>query len=216
MKLAIQMLEDKYNENFIVFKKGNRTGKLFDENYMVIAAPSYDENMKFRATIAFDQSYLSDEYISRTICNRMEKNMEKLLHSSLPNLGIKIGCSNKYIASTTDSSIALEEFLKLEPSATFTIYLVIDIQTLEQMSSEKFYNALQNALKNFPTISGHIKIYIDTEETLLQFLEWKKEYANIGAAFDEIVEDAFELSIAYKNNNLELDLSAFQDIFDQV
>lgn len=214
-KTAEKMLKEKYNEEFVTYSVGGRWGTLTNSTFTAICSPKDNPDLKFKAEIDKDGAYMLDEYVSRKVSAKVEESLEKSLKSTAGSFAIKVGATNKSIDSK-NSNMSIEEYLKTKGDPGFAIYIVLDKDSLEGVSSNLLYNSLNSMIDSIPKFKGSMRIYFATKDVLNSTREYLKENANIDSNFQEILKNSKNIYSQVNDGILQISLEEFQGKFKEV
>jgi hypothetical protein len=202
-KLAKDLLQEKYEDEFVVYSIGNSWGTLTEDTFTALSYEKNSPTVRFEATVAKDGSYLIDEYIRRKISDEMEKRMLDVMQNSSFNIGLKVGPDIK-IVDSNNTNMTVEEYMKLAPNLGFRFYVVTDAKNLSDNEARELVDVLSRSVQEYSNINGSMDLYFSSTSTLDQFNDYIKKNPNADSGMFEILEEANHEQHDITNSTLEL------------
>ena len=190
IKTAELLLEEKYGEDFTVTSYEGQ--EMMADYYSVSAYAKSHPKLPFEANVSEDGTSVSDDYVSRRVCeaisDQVAANITVLPCKYYVHTGIMSGES-----VCSDPNISIEEFAtKWEPNNRYYVYLYIskEIEHVDS-SSEIIYNALKEALKGIPEISGTMSVYISNDSVIEKVHVYVTTNTGLYNDYFEIAQDDY-------------------------
>lgn len=202
-KLAEELLQEKYGEEFVVYSVGNSWGTLTEDTFTALSYEKTSPTVRFEAKVAKDGSYLIDEYISRKISDEMENKMLEVIKDSPFTIALKVGPDIK-IVDSNHSDMSVDEYMKQVPKLGFRFYVVTDAKNLSAEEASEMLDLLSRSIQLYPVINGSMDLYFDSHSTIEQFNDYIKENPNADSGMFEILEEANHEQYNITNSTLEL------------
>jgi hypothetical protein len=202
-KLAQDLLQEKYGEEFVVYSVGNSWGTLTEDTFTALSYEKNSPTVRFEAKVDKDGSYLIDEYISRKVSDKMEKRMLEVMRDSSFNLALKVGPDIKVIESS-DANMSVEEYMEQLPKLGFRFYVVTDANSLSNEEASEMLDVLSQSVQLYPNINGSLDLYFSSPSTVDQFNDYIKENPNADNGMFELLEEATHAQYDITNSTLEL------------
>lgn len=185
IKIAENLLKEKYNEDFEVVTIGERWGTLTNNTFTVRCIPVDNPEYIFKAEIEKSGAYMFDSYVSTIVCKKLQKQLEGIIDND--NVSVFISSRPSFIVEDSSKDISVSDFVK-ENDADFVIYLV----TTE--SYEQIRESIDKFISENPDISGVVRYYENvSEEQLEQFkkdLKGATEFTHdMDKDFDGLLKD---------------------------
>lgn len=207
--LAEKLLQEKYNEEFVVHAMGGRWGTLTNNTFTVTCSPKSDLDLKFKAEIRKDGSTMYDEYVSRRVSAIIEEALVASLHAVSSRVVIKVGAVDKIIESS-NSHLSLEEYLELKgDSGRFVVYTLLHKDALLETSGSALYDIIYFAIASLPKLNGSLRFYLVDDSTLDEVVSYLKENANIDSRFDDMVKGSVRVTSGITDGGLTILVDEF-------
>lgn len=189
IKRAEELLSEKYHEEFVVYQY---VGQRMLENFYIINAYACSHpEIPFDAYVAIDGSSISDEYITKILCEKMaQKIMENMA-----------GISGDYYihiqpmlmsSKGSNTEISIEDYLQSHPSNFYTIYAYFDLK--EKITD--LYSKVTQSISNIGKIDGNLLIYQMSGKQISEVQEYVDTHTRIYDEHNDMTEayllDVFE------------------------
>ncbi len=194
--LAIELLNAKYNDQFLI--EEIQSQNFLEKYYTVIAYQKDDTNVLFKAQVDFDGENISDNYVSKKLCERLSDKIARNLNE-LPGI-FYIFCEPMVeVTVLKDVNITIEEYMKISPKNRFVIYLNY---SPENALSGDVYSALSNLLKDVEGVSGQVQLYIMEEEMLKDVQDYVENHDALYDDYEDMVEQYLAGILEVENGKL--------------
>lgn len=195
-EMAISLLNSKYNDYFEI--ENIQSQNYLEKYYTVVAYQIDNPDMLFTAQVDADGAGISDNYVSKKLCERLS---DKIAQNLDELQGIHYIFCEPMIEVTVldDVNITVEEYMKLSPKNQFVIYLNY---SPEAATAEQTYIALQNILKGAECVSGQIQLYIMEEDMLKNVQDYVENNAALYDEYDDMVEQYLAGILDVENGKL--------------
>lgn len=201
--LAEKMMHEKYGKDFVVYSVGNSWGTMTNDTFTALCYEKGASNVRFRVKVAKDGSYMSDEYISSKVSEKMKKRMMRVLQTSPFKMALKVGPAVATIRST-DADMEPEEFMKKMPKNLFALYVVIDANQLSNEEAAQIVDVLNKSIQVFPELNGAIDLYLGNRSMIDRFNQYNRKNRSADHGMDEILKDAKNELYGIENNKVQL------------
>ena len=202
-KQALEMLETKYGEKFVVQEY---LGQESLEGYFKVSCyPEMDMHILFEAKVACDSSYIEDGYISAVICDKVENQIDENLEHLEGYLVEKVVPVSRSVDSN-NPDMDVEEFMALKTKNRFAVYLMYCPQ---EKDVSKVYKEIQKTFQRLECLSGNIQLYIMQEEALKEVQEYFAETIEPESGFEKITEGAKRITIPFKAGVIQMSEEEF-------
>lgn len=204
-ELAIQMLQEKYAEEFEIERYVGRQS--MKEYFRVVAFSKKYPEVLFEAEVACDGSYVMDEYVASRVCHLAEEQIEHNLGVLQGYVQIKVVAVSKSIDSN-NADMSIQEFMAIKTKNRFAVYLIFSPSGKE---TNKIYQGLSSALFGLECVSGNVQLYVTDEKILKKAHKYLSENANIEYEFTEVLEHIKPIEIPFENGVIQLSESEFKE-----
>ena len=209
VRIAEKLLHEKYDEEFVIYKMGGRYGTLTNNTFSVISSPKNNPDLKFDAKIAKDGTYMTDGYVSRRVCDLIEKSLTLSLNTNLKNSVIHVGDASNANASN-NSHMSIEEYIKTTKDPRFVVYIVTEKDSVTKVSSAELYNSLNIMFKSLPKLSGSLRIYIATKDAVEKTSAYLEETGRVDHGFEDLLKEAKTIYSQYQDDILVMSKEEFE------
>ena len=180
----VNLLEEKYEEEFVVTHIGQRYGTATNDTVTTYVHPKENENLSFKAIMTKDGQLVGDGYIPVLISDQFNDMMK----SELEPLGIE---SETYTfimkarsAGETDKSITIEEYVEKYQPAYFSAHMIV--KDTGDVKGEQFEQALLKAYGAAQSTTYQIGIRIIPAD---EYDEAAKAYRKLSVVKDSWFSD---------------------------
>lgn len=139
-----EKLRNKYKEEFLIKKIGNRYGSANEDTVTVYSCPQNNESLIFTATLNREQTKLEDDYLIKKVSNEIEKNIKNKFKENNINVIIKIEIIGK---NQLNEFLSVQEFIDKFRNTNFLAYIISYDEITNEMLEKIFYN-LNNEYEN--------------------------------------------------------------------
>lgn len=195
---AVQMLNEKYNEEFQIERYLGQES--MNDYYEVLAFSTEYPDILFEAKAARDGSFIMDEYVASRVCRKAEEQMEEQLGGLPGYIQLKVQAVSKSIDSA-QADMSMQEFMSLKSNNRFAVYL---IYSPAEIDSSKVYQNLTGMFSGLECMSGNIQLYVTDEKVLKQTQEYLGQRAKVDYELDEVLKFADSITIPFGNGNIQL------------
>lgn len=211
-KLAEKMLNKKYGKEFVAYSVGNSWGTMNEDTFTALCYEKSSPTLRFEAEIDKDGTYMFDEYVSRNVSEKIESKIQSQLENSPFKIAVKVGAGVTNIDSN-QYDMSVEEFIKLVPTSSFAIYIVIEKQDLSIDEARILVEQLSTSVKEFTTLNGAMDIYVGKESMLDDFNKYNKENPNADSGMFDTVKEAKNGLYQIEGGKLQLSAEQIKNLF---
>lgn len=181
---AVSLLEEKYNQKFVVTHIGERYGTVTNDTITTIVHPEGKENLTFKTITSKDGKLVADGYTSALISDQfneiMKQELEPLgIESETHTVSVKANSS-----TDTDTSITIGEYVDKYQPAYFSAHMIV--KDTGDIKGEQFEQALLKAYEAGKENMYQIWIGIISED---EYEEAAKEYRKLTEVSSSVYED---------------------------
>lgn len=182
---AVNLLNEKYNDSFEV--EIVQSNSFFRGFYTVIAYQEDNGDVLFRASVDSNGKGVSDNYVSRLVC-------QKLADKVAQNLDALKGVYYIYVKAMTEPSmldnpnITIEEFMEVVPKNKFTIHVSY---APEETNAKEASEGFMNILKGMEYLSGRINLYVMDELMLAKVQEYMETHDKCYDGYQQMMKEYF-------------------------
>lgn len=176
-EVAKKLLFEKYNEDFEI-ETVQGGGGILDGYTNVVAYPVDNPNLPFMVHIDGDGSGMSDNYVSRIICEEMADIIAQNLD------GLK-GVYYVHSAMTIESwnldnpNMTIKEYLNSNPEDRFVIYLAY---CPDGDDADNYYENISKMFSGIEEVDGNVRLYKCDEGMLIKMQDY---FENNDKAYDD-------------------------------
>lgn len=207
-KLALNLLNEKYNEDFVVYTIGESYGTLTNSTFTAICSPKDDLDIRFEAKVDKDGKGIRDGYIIRQICKKVENEISTVLDTSISSYTIRV-TSPGSVTNITDTNASIEDYVNEDKNRKYNIKIIIDQEGLKDINSEELYGAFQEMFNNLPVMNGSLHLYFTDSSVLSDVRDYLSNHVDTEDSFYKLVEDSKVLDMMFTDNQLSFDLNKF-------
>jgi hypothetical protein len=206
-EIAKNLLEKKYKEDFTIFTSGEGYGSLTGNTFKVVAASTKDKSLKFEATVENEGAYIIDEYVQALLEAKIKNIVSKSMGALKEDFAV-----TAYVgyAETKSTSVSLEDYTKQNPNVPIVITLVIDKDTVKNVSAEKEYAALSDLFANKLRLNrGALEVYYTTHDIYQKSKKYFYDNAEIYDDFDRMVSNSLKIESGLAERGLTISPNDF-------
>ena len=203
VKEAERLLGDKYNEEFVVTSYNGQ--EMMEDYYTVSAYAKSHPTLPFEASVAEDGTSVSDDYVSRRVCEAISEHININLLSMPCTYYVHTGImSGDSICS--DPNVSVEEFAtKWEPYNRYYVYLYLPEEVSQSgADAGEIYSALTNALSDLPQIKGNLSIYVSDDAMLGKVHEYVESNTGLYDDYFKMTEKDFRGQFDFENGSISI------------
>lgn len=179
IKMAENMLKEKYGQSFSVKAIGERFGTLTNNTYKVSCYPSDNPDVVFTAEINKKGNYIYDDYVAVCVCNKVKSIMQENLSNDIALLVVSRPSETK----ETDADISIEDFAN-NNNADFVVYAVTE-KSLDDVKPD-----FDSVMKLLNTIDVEVRCYDEvTSEQYNKFIELSKTRNKIDSEIKFLLDE---------------------------
>lgn len=192
-----ELLFEKYNKEFEV--KNVQGGGIFSGYTDAIAYPADNEKFPFMVHVDGDKKGLSDNYVSRIICEEMsdiiEKNLEGLKGKVYVHSAMTI---ENWILD--EPNLTIKEYLNSNPEDRFVIYVAY---SPSEDDKENYYENLTKMFNGIEEVDGNVRLYNCDDGKLLDMQEYFENNDKAYDDFNSMCSPYYLGKVGVKNGKLE-------------
>lgn len=192
-KQTLALLEEKYNEEFVVEKYCGQ--EYLEGYYTTICYPQKAPDILFEVKTAFDGGEIQDAYVSASVCRKAEEQIDSNLEHLDGYLLEKVVPVSRNVDSE-NADMSMDEFMTLKSKNRFAVYLMYCPQ---EKNVVKVYREIQDTFVGLECMSGNIQFYILQEEELKEVQAYLAETAEPDYEFEEMTRDMKRITIPFNN-----------------
>lgn len=195
-EMAEKLLHEKYNDEFVV--ETIQSASLLRNSYTAVAYQKDQPETPFKVYVENDGSGMSDNYVTRLVCNQLSDAVARNLDSLN---GIYYTYSRTMINSyeLDDPNISLSEYINTHQEMLYDIFVFYNPDSLD---SENVYQGLTNICQGIP-ISGDLYVYIVDDRIMRDVQEYLENNDEIYDEGESLLEPYFCGHIGFTNGVLD-------------
>lgn len=137
-------LKEKYQEEFIVKKIGNRYGTSTDDNVKTYCCPKNNKELIFTATLNKEQTILEDGYPIRGVAFQLEEYIKNKFKDKEIDVIVKCDIIGK---NKLNEFLSLQQFIEQFKGVSFLTY-IISKNVIEEDILRDVYNEIEEKYKD--------------------------------------------------------------------
>ncbi len=202
-EIAKTALQQKYQEEFEITDVFPY--KLGQDYYRVQAYPVKDPNILFRGSIGIEDHSLSDNYVERTVCRKLQEQVDRNL-DKLPGYYYLFTHAMGPQPVANDKTISVKEYSELDPNNLFRVELFFEPQ---DASDEAVFNALKDAFKDIPYLRGEVRFYVVNNDLMTEIQEYFSSKDDVYYEFSHKMNLVPYVELKYENGLLTMSWDEF-------
>lgn len=205
IRTAEQLLNQKYGEEFSVTSYDGQ--EMMASYYEVTAYANEHPTLPFEASVNSDGSAVSDDYVSRRVCERISEqvalNLSALPCTSYVHTDIMSGDS---VCSDPDVSIA--DFVsEWEPYNRYYIYVHLSEGDLDAGQAA---GILAKSLSGLEMLKGNLSVYVSSDEMIAKVQDYVETHTGIYDSYSKLTDSALRGEYSFENGVIAADGSALE------
>lgn len=207
-ELAVKLLNAKYNDSFVIDVVQSHS--FLRGYYTVIAYQENNGDVLFKADVNSDGTGISDNYITKLVCNHLADKVAQNL-DALKGIYYIFTEVMMEPSMLDNIEITLEEFMEVTPKNKFTININY---CPEDTNVEEVYSALTNVLNGLGCISGKIHFYIMDEPMLSKVQDYVETHDKCYDDYKKLVEEYLVEYIDFEKGTIKNTRDEIQKILE--
>ena len=197
-ELAVKLLNKKFNDVFEIERV--QAHQYLRGYYTVIAYQQDNADLLFRAYVDDDGGAISDNYVTKLVCNELSDKVAQNLNS-LKGIYYIFSEAMMELTMLDDIETSLDEFLKGCPENKFSIHVNF---APEDTTAEEVALGLMHILNDLQALRGNIYLYIADQLTLAKIQEYRETHDTCYDDYEKIVESYYVGMIEFEKGTIIL------------
>ena len=211
--LAKDLLEDKYDEEFVISKnlgegfhldEGIEKGFMTDEYSVEAYSEEYPEII-FDATVFPDKSKVSDTYAVKRILYSTARKIEDNLKGLGGDYYVHI-IPLVYDTGIDDPEAGIEELVENNDKNSYTVYL---LYSPDDEADKTTYQYVSNMFQGLECMNGKVSFYVLDRKTLNKAEKYIEENKELYQEFRELTNAGHKGFIEYEDGKPDMDEAEF-------
>ncbi len=203
---AQKLLEEKYNEEFVVYEYSGQ--KLFNDYYTVNAYPKNNPELLFTASVDSDNKSLSDTFVSRNVCQKLADRVSRNLDDVSGYVYVSAETQMDEVI-TDDQDISVEDFINQNPGNDFIVYVIV---VPDEKNPDNLYGKITGMFKNIEMASGGVHLYVCDEELMGKAHQYDLDNAKKFDDYEKMMEGNEVFYRFFSNGTIDISSNEFADM----